>query len=790
MSRLKHSLIYTTLILASIGLWQFAHDRGLLDGVEQEALRWRYLVRGELQSSAPIVYVDLDAGAVAMIGDKPWDRKNFGQAVSALMYPGQAKVVGLDIIFSSIGSGGLLDVDRARSGDLFFGQVVERYSDRIVLAAAYTGTTSEHVALPLRRTGYVDPETVPYPESPTFPILKYGVGRVGLANVDEALNRGSVPRVVTTVFESAGESYSRILMAGYLRYFGGILDGVAVVESADELQLMDGDGFAPVSIPKYSKHMLFSLGLEMFLAAHRLGEDDVDWESNRLLIRKDGQVFREIPLLEGQSTEVNWFQAWRSSIAPEHVSMAEVLRRANLLGDAAKLGDDAAIAEQERWFSRFKDKVVFLGPVDATLKDLAPTPFDRAPVPKVGLHANFFRTIQDEAYIRRIGGLEAFAICVALTCVVAGLGLWSGRGRRLTRVGSLFLLIGYVVWVFYVFKAGHVVLPLIAPVGAAITASLLTVLTKLGSEEWQRHRLKALFGAYVSPELVKEMSDKQRDPELGGTSARITALFSDVEGFSAISELLPPEDLVLLMNEYLGAMTEALHTQGGTLDKYIGDAIVTMFGMPLPIEDHAAKACLAAVRMQECHADLRKRWEQEGRWPVAVQRMQTRIGINTGEAVIGNMGSKVRFNYTMMGDSVNLAARCESGAKSYGVYTMVTGATMQEALAVLPDLRHRKLDRIIVKGRSEPVEVYELWDRTTDPQQTANCKKLYEEGFALYVDGQWEAALEKFALAEAYEPNKSLALTTPSAVLAKRCQQFIEDGGPDNWTGSYKMLTK
>ena len=218
--------------------------------------------------------------------------------------------------------------------------------------------------------------------------------------------------------------------------------------------------------------------------------------------------------------------------------------------------------------------------------------------------------------------------------------------------------------------------------------------------------------------------------------------------------------------------------------------IVTMFGMPLPVEDHAARACLAAMRMQECHADLRKRWSAEGRWPVAVQRMQTRIGLNTGEAVIGNMGSSVRFNYTMMGDTVNLAARCESGAKSYGVYIMVTEATMRKALLVLPDLRHRMLDCIVVKGRSEPVEVYELWDRTADPEQTTHCKQLYEAGLAFYFAGRWPEALEKFTSAKAYEPYITVSPTTPSAVMMQRCQDFIDNGGPADWTGAYTMLTK
>ena len=215
-----------------------------------------------------------------------------------------------------------------------------------------------------------------------------------------------------------------------------------------------------------------------------------------------------------------------------------------------------------------------------------------------------------------------------------------------------------------------------------------------------------------------------------------------------------------------------------------------MFGMPLPIKDHAARACAAALLMQERHAELRRQWRQTGQWPEVVEQMRTRIGINTGVAVIGNMGSRVRFNYTMMGDSVNLAARCESGAKSYGVYTLVTGATLRAALPQLPDLFYRKLDRIVVKGRTEPVEIFELWDRTVSREAALRCRECYEHGLQLYFKGEWAAALEQFVEAEAHEPSKAFAPTTPSAVLAQRCREFIEAGAPAGWDGAYRMQTK
>ena len=289
----------------------------------------------------------------------------------------------------------------------------------------------ERVVLPLKRAGFVEPEQVPYPEAPGFPLVKDGVGRIGLANVDETYNHGTVPGAVAAIFESKGEGYSRNLMRGYVRYFSGLLDGLEVVETDDRLELVDADGFTPASLRRASSQVLFSLGLEMFLAAHGLNADDVEWREDALLVRKEGAVLREIPLAGGQSLLVNWLQAWQSELDVEHVPMAYVLQQANALGDAARAKDVERLAELQEWFTRFKDKVVFVGPTDATLKDLAPTPFDTIPVPKVGVHANVYRTIFDEAYIREISRTADFCVCALLTVLVSGLALWSGRGGDL-----------------------------------------------------------------------------------------------------------------------------------------------------------------------------------------------------------------------------------------------------------------------------------------------------------------------------------------------------------------------
>ncbi len=778
--------VIALVVLLWLGMWLL----GLLHGLEQEALRWSYKIRGELQSNAPILFVDLDAPSVAKIGDKPWDRLNFAQTVNALMGVGQARAMGIDIIFSPMGTGSLLDVDRAREGDLRFGQIIERYQDRVVLAAAYTGTTSGEQILPLRREGFVAADEVPFPESPTFPIIQYDFGRLGLANVDETLNKGVVPHKVLTVIDTEGSDFSRLLINGQLNYFSGILNEPRIVHENGTFKLVDADGFPTQAIPDRSRHRLFTLGMEVFLAAHGLGAEDVEWTEDALIIRKHGEVLRRVPLIGGQTMELNWFEGWQPSDETAHFSMATVLDQAHALAEAHKSGETNRVAELEAWFAQFKDKVIFLGPVDATLKDLAPTPFSRSPVPKVGMHANIYRTLQEEAYIRHADTASCVLIMIVLPIAVAALALWSGRGRRLTRTASVLLLFAYAGLVFAAFGRLNFVLPLISPLAASVSAAMFGVLFKLGAEEWQRHRIKTLFGAYVSPELVDQMVNSQQDPELGGTEAEVTALFSDVEGFSSLSELLTPTELITLMNEYLSAMTDAQQAEGGTLDKYIGDAIVTMFGMPLPIPDHAARACQSAIRMQERHAELRRQWADSGQWPDPIANMRTRIGLNSGHAVIGNMGSRVRFNYTMMGDSVNLAARCESGAKSYGVYTMITESTLNAALETLPDLFYRRLDRIIVKGRSQPVEVIELWDGTIDANEARACREHYEAGLQRYYAGAWADAISHFKQALPFEPCRDYAPTTPSKVLLARCEQFLADGGPADWNGAYRMQTK
>jgi len=318
-------------------------------------------------------------------------------------------------------------------------------------------------------------------------------------------------------------------------------------------------------------------------------------------------------------------------------------------------------------------------------------------------------------------------------------------------------------------------------------------------EQKAKGRLKGMFGSYVSSDLVEQMVASGEEPSLGGEETEITAFFSDVQAFSSFSELLTPTGLVDLMNEYLTAMTNILQEERGTLDKYIGDAIVAMYGAPIPMKDHAYQAVRTSILMQQKQIELRNKWvpevEKWGKCHGLVTQMQTRIGCNTGTATVGNMGALDRFNYTMMGDMVNLAARCESGAKAYGAYIMVTEETKLASEKMKDDIAFRYLDKIVVKGRSQPVAMYEPTGFMSElTQETQDCLDCFQQGIDKYLAQDWMGALNLFEKAKEMEPNKPGVTPgvkdNPSMILIDRCKVMMDNPPGDDWDGVYVMTTK
>lgn len=430
-------------------------------------------------------------------------------------------------------------------------------------------------------------------------------------------------------------------------------------------------------------------------------------------------------------------------------------------------------------------QILFIGQTAAGLSDLGPTPHGPQ-VPLVLIHATAMSNILSEDYITKTS--KGFVIgCWIFLALITIIPLRKGPIWLAVLVPVLMIGI-YVFTAFKLFAASSIHLPVAWPVIGFGLVQSCAVLRRLVIELRAKSRIKGMFGTYLSPQVVEQMVASGEEPKLGGQQAEITAFFSDIAGFSSFSEKLTPERLVTLMNDYLTEMTDILHDNGGTLDKFIGDAIVGMFGAPLPFEAHAYHGCRAAILMQKRQIELQEKWRQEGNWPEIVYEMKTRIGLNSGAAIIGNMGSRRRFNYTMMGDTVNLAARTESGAKSYGVYTMITGETKALAEQHKDDLAFRFLDKIVVKGRSLPVDVYELVGFKDElSHDTKECLAIFQRGIERYLDQDWDAAKALFEQSATLEIHR---VDNPSLILQKRCDAMKSNPPGANWDGVFIMKSK
>ena len=439
-------------------------------------------------------------------------------------------------------------------------------------------------------------------------------------------------------------------------------------------------------------------------------------------------------------------------------------------------------------------KILLVGQLSTGLSDNGVTPFG-GETPLVLVHANVIDNILREDYAHRGPWWPVLAGTLALG--IAGLIIYSKRTlaqQALFALGvpAAYLAFAAAFWINY-----SLWIPLIWPVLGFGSLQVFMIVRQLVREQRSKARIKGMFGTYVSPALVNRMIESGESPQLGGHEETITAYFSDIQSFSSFSEKLPPDRLVELMNEYLTACTDIVQEEGGTLDKYIGDAVVAMFGAPLPVPDHALRACVASQRIHLKLLDLREKWKAQGdRWPHIVHEMQSRIGLNSGPVIVGNMGSRTRFNYTMMGDNVNLAARMESGAKSWGVYSMCTDATREACERDGGDrVVFRALGRIVVKGRSSAVPIFEivgLKENVTD--QTRECLRIFEQGLACYYVRDWDGALALFAQSEKLEPNQPGVTpgvtSNPSHIYIEIARRYKIAPPPANWEGEYVMTVK
>jgi len=287
------------------------------------------------------------------------------------------------------------------------------------------------------------------------------------------------------------------------------------------------------------------------------------------------------------------------------------------------------------------------------------------------------------------------------------------------------------------------------------------------------------FARYVPTELVKELMSSGDEAKLGGQKKELTILFCDIAGFTTLSEQVEPEMLVSSLADYFAAMSDAVAAQGGTVDKYIGDAVMAFWGAPHAVDEPALRACRAALKMMERIREMAARWEAQGK-----PRIDVRIGINSGLAIVGNIGSHARMNYTVMGDTVNLASRLEGLNKVYGTRILLGEAT---AAQVKDRMILRPLDFVAVKGKARANMVHELLGEPSSANgHVARAADLHRQALELYRGRSFEQAAARFDEVAAALGGDDAA----SRILAERCRRFLADPPPQQWDGSMAMKEK
>lgn len=424
-------------------------------------------------------------------------------------------------------------------------------------------------------------------------------------------------------------------------------------------------------------------------------------------------------------------------------------------------------------------KILLFGSTATGINDQRPSPFSET-IDGVNHHAAVLENILSKKFMKRT--ITSFPVEVALL-ILSGAGftlLLNFTSALTSAVGLLgFCLTLFFVDKVYFFGTGNwIYVGLIFFQSIAIYFGI--TLFKYFSEEKEKKKIKNAFQHYLNPAVINELLEHPEQLQLGGQKKELTVFFSDVRGFTTISETLSPEALTALLNEYFTPMTTLVLESGGLLDKYIGDAIMAVWGAPVPLDDHADRALQTSLRMLDALGILQEKWKREGLPPIDIG-----IGLNTGPMVVGNMGSDQRFDYTVLGDAVNLGARLEGINKQYGTRILLS-EFVRNRLRRPQDFLLREIDCLKVKGKNEPVVIYEgVHVAGRNIQHILDMIGHFERGLACYRRGEWDPAMAEFESALAAMPGDE-----PSTIFLKRCEMLKAKDPGQEWDGVWVMTSK
>jgi adenylate cyclase len=453
--------------------------------------------------------------------------------------------------------------------------------------------------------------------------------------------------------------------------------------------------------------------------------------------------------------------AGRNGIFPI-ISFTEVID-AYLRGDSTRL-------------DIFRNAIVIVGATARAIGDHNSTPIADIS-PNCFIHANVAEQILSGIYIRPVPTLIYGVILMAM-CVALGI-FTQILHARWSLIWTVTLMMAYLDTAYAIFIRFGYVLPVFAPLIAVTICYTVAMSYSSSVERKRKSQIKEMFQKYVDVSIVEKLIENPTLLKLGGEVSEITTMFADVQGFTRLAEQLDPQKTVGILNTYFTDISHFILEQQGTLDKYIGDAVMGFWGAPLEDPDHAFHACSAALAMQH-HITSVYRDSTKFSGPVIRQR----IGLNTGTAVVGNMGSDVKFNYTAIGDSVNIASRLSGVNKEYGTHLLMTEYTYERVkMRVLA----REIDNVLVLGKTKAVKMFELLSLVNDKHPDEFMRRLdsYQKGLALYKQREWKPAIDQFQDVLSYKRDDMV-----SHLYIQRSLFFMEDPPPDDWDGVFIMTRK
>lgn len=726
------------LVLAMVGHSLQVYRIGLIDRLDAIFYDSKLRLTMPRDIDSRVVIVDIDEKSLAEQGRWPWGRDRLAELMDKLFDRYAVRMVGFDVVFAEPDvSSGIKSLDQLAAGDLRTNTAFRKSLRDLRHRLDYDG----RFAAALKNRSI---------------ILGYY-----LSNVPGAQASGVLPG--PTLPSGSLQDY-RHDVTRWHSYGGNLLQLQAAAAGGGHFNpLVDFDGISrrvPL-LAEYQGAYYESLSLAMVRAL--LGFPPVFLGVADPADRQAGIEWLELPAEQG------------SLNIPVDENLAALIPYRGPQGSFAYISATDILAERVP-DNQLEGRIVLVGTTAPGLMDLRATPVATA-YPGVEVHANLVAGMLDGAvkhkpdYLLAADLLQVLVAGAALTFLLPLLSPLKATLMGVLVLSGLFT-INLVLW-----QGSNVVLPF---ANAALLAVLLYALNMSWGyfvESRTKRQFAELFGQYVPPELVDEMAKNPEGYSMAGRKAELTVLFSDVRGFTTISEGLQPDELATLMNEYLGAMTEVVRHHRGTLDKYIGDAIMAFWGAPVADPDHARHALIAALEMQKALKELNKLLVAKG-WP----ELKIGVGLNTGIMTVGDMGSPVRKAYTVMGDAVNLGSRLEGITKQYGVGIIIGEETNQR---VGSEFAVRELDRVRVKGKHEPVGIYEplgLADKI-DERELARLQS-WNKALHAYRTQDWDEAEKTLAELNRQAPHYLYDLYTD------RIGYYRQHPPGANWDGVTTFETK